>query len=107
MTAPQPFHPARVVPADTPDGQGPTGEGELVVDPDTVVDLFQLRPDTRAAVASWAGPTEQLVSGGLLLLHGDTIIGRAELGDWVRRDPDRAVEPADGFTLRWVAATRD
>lgn len=91
------FHPA------LPDTTGGVG-----ADWSRSVEMMQLRPDTRAEVLGWVGAdsAEMLMSGGLLLLDGLIVAGRAELGDWVSRVPLGAY-PADGFSTRWLPATRD
>lgn len=74
-------------------------------DEDVRVEGMQLRPDNRADVLAWAGPGVELLSGGLLLLDGSTVVGTGELGDFVLFvDGARTLEKADGFGARWQPA---
>jgi hypothetical protein len=87
---PKLYHPARY--------EGTT----YISDTSTLVEGYQVRPDTWREVAAWCGGMQFLDSGNqAVMVNGQT----AQLGDFVmRRDGVFHVEPADGHYQRWSPA---
>ncbi len=83
-------------------------EGDVQVAEPRVVVGYQLRPGDVARFTDWCtsrGVTvDRLATGGVMLSQGDTVIGRAELGDYAVDDGGVRVEVADGFYQRWIEA---
>jgi hypothetical protein len=70
-----------------------------IVDTFTVVEGYQVRPDTWLDVAVWCGGMQFLDSGNQAVMVGGEV---AQLGDFVMcRDGVFHVEPADGHYQRW------
>jgi hypothetical protein len=70
-----------------------------VVDTTTVVDGYQVRPDTWWDVAVWSGGMQFLDSGNQAVMVNGQV---AQLGDFVMHaDGVFHVEPADGHYQRW------
>lgn len=84
--------------------RGVAGE-EPRLEPDTsiAVEVFQLRPLTVDAFATWCGGDIVIVDGGpaVVLPDGDTV----RLGDYAVLEDDRFLaEPAAGFAQRYTPA---
>lgn len=90
MTAFIESYPATLVPVD--DHGNPT-EGELV-------EVFQLRPGDQNRLTLWSGVAGYPgADGGVLLLDGDTVVGRVQLGEFVVRDTSGLRVKSDAAAL--------